>query len=493
MSEKSSYKQIIKSTGIIGGSQVITILVGIASTKIVAILLGPVGVGIAGIYQATLDLIRSATGFGIEFSAVRDVAEAAGTEDNKRISRIITVLRRWAFFTGLLGLVIGVAFCRQLSMYAFGNESYAAGIAILSVTLLIAAISEGQGALLQGMRRIGDLAKTHIYGVVLGFIISMPLYYLFGLRGIVPALALNAVAGLLLTWWFARKVNVEKAPLSATETFREGLGMAKLGFFTVITGLFNIGAMYLVRIYISNKGGLESVGVFLAAWKLSSMYLGSVLGAMAADYYPRLSAVNKDNTAVNKLVNEQVEITVLVASPLIIGMITFVHVLVPLFYSGKFVQAVTVLQWQLMGDFLKILSWPLGFIILAKARGGVFIFSEFLGNFSYLLFVFLGWDLFGLEVAGMAFLGMYVLYLFVVYFLVLRLSGFVFMSCNLRHVIVYGCLIFAAFCDVRFMSGFPLYFIGVAIALLAATYSYYRLNRIFDVIGFVREKLSKFF
>ena len=122
--KSSSHKQILKATGIVGGAQVITILIRIVRSKIIAVLLGPTGVGILGLYQSMLDLIRSATGFGIQYSAVRDIAEASGTNDQSHISRTVLILRRWVWFTGLLGLVLMAVCCKPISRYTFGDDRY---------------------------------------------------------------------------------------------------------------------------------------------------------------------------------------------------------------------------------------------------------------------------------------------------------------------------------------------------------------------------------
>ena len=74
MSEQDSKKQILKSTGILGFAQIFIILIGIIRVKVLAVLLGATGVGIAGLFQTTIDLLKSATGFGLGFSAVRDIA-----------------------------------------------------------------------------------------------------------------------------------------------------------------------------------------------------------------------------------------------------------------------------------------------------------------------------------------------------------------------------------------------------------------------------------
>src|SRR5664280_267391 len=185
MEEKDSHKQILKSTGVVGGSQVGSIVIGIFRTKVVALLLGPSGIGILGILQSVIDLVKSATGFGINFSGVKDIAEAANSGERQRIDRTITIVRRWALGTGLLGMLLTLFFCIPLSNYSFGNDSYYLSIAILSSTLLISSISSGQLALLQGLRKIKQLALATLLGAILGTIITLPLYYLLGKRGIV--------------------------------------------------------------------------------------------------------------------------------------------------------------------------------------------------------------------------------------------------------------------------------------------------------------------
>ncbi len=50
MSKKSSsYRQVLKTSSIIGGSSAINILIGLVRTKALALLLGSVGVGLAAI------------------------------------------------------------------------------------------------------------------------------------------------------------------------------------------------------------------------------------------------------------------------------------------------------------------------------------------------------------------------------------------------------------------------------------------------------------
>ncbi len=155
----SSYGQILKSSSIIGGANGVNYLIGMVRTKLVAILLGPAGVGLVGLYESAIGLVGMLSGLGIRSSGVREVAEAHGSGDPVRVAKTIKTLRRACWVTGLVGWLLTGALAYPLSVWTFGSGERAWATAILGVTLLLGAISGGQSALLQGVRRIGDLAR----------------------------------------------------------------------------------------------------------------------------------------------------------------------------------------------------------------------------------------------------------------------------------------------------------------------------------------------
>lgn len=258
----TSYEQALKSTGIVGGAQFLTILITVVKTKIVALLLGPAGVGVLGLLQGIVDMIRNATGLGIHFSAVKDVAAANASRDGQRIGRTIRILRRWVWGTGLLGMTVAIALSIPLSRFSFGNAEYAVPIVLVSVVLLLTSLQEGQLALLQGLRMIGKMAKAKVAGAVAGFALTVPMYWWLGVKGIVPAMILTAAAMLAISWWFVRGIRVEPVKLTPKETFRGGLSIAKLGFFIVVTTFASTATMYigsLVRLAKNRNGRRRNV------------------------------------------------------------------------------------------------------------------------------------------------------------------------------------------------------------------------------------------
>jgi len=481
-----SHKQILKSTGIVGGAQLFSILIGIVRTKVIAILLGPAGVGIIGILQATIDLVRNATGFGINFSGVKDIAEASVSQNQLQIEKTITILRRWAMGTGFLGMFITIALCIPLSNYSFGNGSYTLSIAIISLTLVLTSISASQIALLQGLRKIGQMAKATIYGALLSTAITLPLYWWLGISGIVPGIILTALATLFISWIFARKIKIKKPILTFSDTVKGGWSMARLGFFMVISGFLATATMYVVRAFIVTKMTLNEVGYFQASWMIANVYINIVLNAMLADFFPRLSAINRDTKAANKLINEQLEMALLVGSPMIISLIACAGIAIQVLYSSKFAMAIPIMRWQIAGSFLVLISWPMGVLFLAKNKGTFSIIINVIWSITYILLIFFGWDYFGFNILGIAYIFASLLQLISVFIIIRSLNQFHFSRVNLRYIIIFGLATIITMLSALYVDGYLQYFIFSVVMLATFCYCYSRLSKVIDIKIFFR-------
>jgi PST family polysaccharide transporter len=123
-------------------------------------------------------------------------------------------------------------------------------------------------------------------------------------------------------------------------------------------------------------------------------------------------------------VNEQTEVALLLAGPAFLAMLALAPWIIDLLYSREFSEAVGILRWQVLGDVLKVASWPLGFVILAAGDGRTYMASESIAIGVFVLLVALGLPMWGIVSTGAAFLGMYVICLSVVYALARRRCGF---------------------------------------------------------------------
>ena len=219
--EKQSYRQILKSSALIGGSSVANIAIGIVRTKVLAVLLGPAGVGLAGLYGSISDLTFSVAGMGVNSSGVRQIAEAAGSDDSERIARTGVVLRRTSILLGVIGALLLLVFSRQVSALTFGNDQHAGAVSLLSIAVFFRLVSAGQGALINGMRRIADLAKMNVLGALFGTVISIVMVYFLREDGIVPSLIVVAAMTILTSWWYSRKIQIPTPRMRASQMGQE--------------------------------------------------------------------------------------------------------------------------------------------------------------------------------------------------------------------------------------------------------------------------------
>ena len=449
----SSHRQIFKSTALIGGTQVINMGIGLVRTKALALLLGTDGVGVAGLYTAMTTLIGSVAGLGLNASGVRQIAEAAGTEDETRIARTIISLRRIALFSGFLGLTLVLAFAPMLSRLTFGDSNHVFGVAVMSVTLLFADISAGQTALLQGLRRLRDLAASQLVGALFGAVASVGLVWWLRERGIVPYLVAISAFGILLSWWYARRVKVRPVTVTWRETLAESRALVTLGLAFTLSALIGSGTAYFTRVLVERQLGRDSLGLYIAIVTLSSSYVGIVLTAMGTDFMPRLTAAANEHAMMNRLVNEQTEMGVLIAVPGVLATLVLAPIILKLFYSTAFVSGAVIARWQIIGVFLRVVSWPLGYMLIAKGRSLLFILTEVAGGVMHISLIFLCMKLWKLEGVGIAFALVYMFYTIMMLAVASGLTQFRWSATALKILGPSVLIVAAVFCAARLPPG----------------------------------------
>jgi len=345
-------------------------------------------------------------------------------------------LRRVSICLGIGGMLLLILLSRALSVLTFGSAEYSSDIALLSVVLLFGAISGGQGALIQGLRRIDDLAKLSVLGAVFGTVLSIPIIYVWGEQGVVPFLIAVGAANIGVSWWYARKIGIARRGLGWADAWTEAGILLKLGVVFMTTTAMAFGVMYLVRVLVIRQLGLEAGGLYQAAFALSIVYIGFILEAMKRDYYPRLTSVAQEHAVCNQLVNEQAEVGFLLSVPVILATLTFAPTILDVLYSAKFIAAYEILRWQILGVLLLVANWPMGFILMAKGKMKVFFGAELLTNAVHLGLTWAGIKYFGLPGAGMAFFGRNVFYTILIFGIVKRMTGFTWSRTNIRLVLV---------------------------------------------------------
>jgi len=471
----------MKATSVFGGVQVFQILIRIIRSKFIAVLLGPTGMGIAGLLSATSGLIAGLTNFGLGTSAVKNIAAAHGSGNETRVSTVATVIRRLVWITGLLGAFLTLVFSSWLSELTFGNKEYTFAFIWISITLLLNQISIGQKVLLRGMRKIRYLAQASMIGSVLGLITTIPLYYFYGISGIVPGIIVTSITTLLLTWYYANKIDIKPVYVSKARTIAEGKGMLKMGFMISLSGLITLGASYIVRIFISNTGGIDQVGLYNAGFAIINSYVGMIFTAMGTDFFPRLAAVSKSNEQSKIIINQQAEIAILILAPVIMVFLVFINWVVILLYSSKFIEVNDMILWAVLGIFFKASSWSIGFIFLAKGDTKMFFWNELIMNIYMLGLNLIGYYLWGLAGLGISFLVAYIFYLIQVYLVAYRFYDFSFNYKFFKLFIFQFILAIICISLVKILENPYSYIFGSLIIIISSLHAYKELDKRMDI------------
>lgn len=397
----SSYSNILKYTGLFGGVQALNILVGMVRNKLVALLLGPQGMGLMSLFNSTIKLVGDSTNFGIAMSGVKNISEAFDAGDKQRLDESVQMVRSWCLLTAILGCVLCAVLSPWLSKFTFSWDGHTLHFILLSPAVFLSTITGGELAILKGIRRLRDLAKVSVWNVLLALLLTVPLYYFFRDAAIVPSIVLMALTQLLLTIGYSYRLHPLRLSLSSI-VLGHGVDMVKLGVAFVLAGIFGSLSDFLIRSYLNNVAQIEAVGLFNAGYMMTMTYIGMVFSAMETDYFPRLSGVSERSFTFSQTVNRQAEVMLLMAAPLLIAFSFSLPLLLPLLYSHEFMSVLGMMQVMVIAMYFRAIKLPVQYIPLAKGDSRSYLLLEGIYSVMIVIAVVGFFSLWGLTGAGFA-------------------------------------------------------------------------------------------
>ena len=424
MKREGVSKVVLKAMGIFGGVQVLNILCSLIRNKLVAMWIGPAGVGLFGIFNQALEMLNTATNLGVRNSSVRDISQAVEKRDSSMISRIITVVRRWSLWLGLGGALITMAIAPLLSRLTFGDFNHIWHYVALSAAVLFMALTNGEYAVLQGLSKLKKLARVTVSGTLGGLLISIPMFYFLREDSVLPSIIVYALC-VMAAALFTKDKEFSKAKVTSRETVSMGADFIKLGVFMTLGSFVAMLASYIFVSWLNITSGKETVGFYQAGYTLVDKYAGLVFVALGYEYYPRLARVAGSSMRLRVFVSNQINLSFMVLTPCLLAFILLRSHLVWLLYSKEFLVILTYISWGVVGTVLRATSWCLSFVMLAKGDGKIFLITESLDaviGLTLNIVCFSLWGVDGLGFAYIAWFACYTIIVGVVYFRVYHLT-----------------------------------------------------------------------
>jgi O-antigen/teichoic acid export membrane protein len=391
----------LKYTGLLGSVQFLNILISIVRNKAAAVLIGPVGMGLADLYFRAIELLGNSTNFGLGFSAVRRLAPLCEQGNLRALKLQSQIIRTMIFWAALLGAIVTIVLSPALSLWLFHDTSHALSICALAPAVAFSTLTSGEVAILRGTSRLKAIASTSALVAGCTLLFALVIYSIWGISGVIPVLLLTTLATFLLHL----RVSTRQFPYHISpfrfRVLRSGRPLIQLGAAYVGAGILGSGTEMLIRATVVNsENGLYAAGLYAAGLTLTVSYARMIFVAMDADYFPRLSAAAQDISRQNLTVNSQIHVLSLLMAPFLIILAISLPLVVRLLYSAEYLPVMPMVWAALPFMYFKSIYSPIAYLSLAHGDSRVYFVMELLYDVVFAAAVVVGYQYYGLLGAG---------------------------------------------------------------------------------------------
>ena len=405
---------LIKTSVLTGISTVIKLVSAFVINKVIAIYIGPAGLAIVGQLQSFTSLITTFSNGAISSGIVKYTAEYQDIEEKKKIFSSSIVI---SLICSLIISIFLFTFSGYLSELILKDIQYSSVFIIFGATIFLFALNMVLISILNGQKEIKKYVLVNIAGSIFSLVFTSILIMQLNLMGALYAMVLNQSVIFFVTLAFVIKSSWFKL-----EYFKQGLDkeslskLSKYSLMAIVSALTVPVSHLIIREYIGENLGWDSAGYWQGIWYISTMYLMLVTTTLGVYYLPRLSEI-QDNKELRKEIfgGYKIIMPIVILASLIIFLLKEYVILIA--FNKDFMPMMELFAWQLMGDVIKIASWLLAYLMLAKAMTKVFIYTEVLFSALFVGLSILFVDKFGLVGITYAYALNYFLYLVTMIFI----------------------------------------------------------------------------
>ena len=301
-----------------------------------------------------------------------------------------------------------------LGWWSFGNASAMTPFIVLSPIMLFSSLAAGDWAVMQGLGRLKELARSTLYASVASTAVAIPLFYFLRLDGIIPVLIVFAVFNAL----FARLMrdrNIETVRIGLSQAWREGRGMLSLGMYLTVSYGVTLLVSYIFTAWLNRSYSTETVGYFQAGYTLVNSYAGIIFTAIAYEYFPRLSGMTMHRNRMETIVSHQIKISLCVLLPVIITLVCARELIIDILYDSSFDTALPFIAFAAMGLAFRAASFCLAYTILARGDGRIYVMTEISSAALYIALNIILFENYSFAGLGIAYIIWYFCYTAIVY------------------------------------------------------------------------------
>lgn len=486
--QQASYRSIFKATSIFGGVQVFNILITLIRAKFVAVLIGATGMGLNGLYFSIINLIKSISNLGLDFSAVRELTDSLSRENEDEINRTYSVIRVWIWISAILSMLITIIFAPFLSQYAFGNKNYTSSVLWLSLTFLFTALSGGVFLVLRALRRTKELAKANILGSAMGLLFSLPILYIYRIDGIVPSIIFGSFVSFIVSMYFKKYIKLKFVKTSLKDAFISGKPMITQGIYVSVSAYFATLNIFLLSMFITSYGSVADLGLFNAGQSILAGVVGVLFSAIATDYFPRLAKVINSEMEWKDVVNHQAELLLIILPLLLMTVVLCSNFIIDLLLSKEFRVINLFLIFSTFSIPLKGITWVTGFVFSAKRNNKAMLLTELFGNLFLLVFAIVFYTYFSFIGLAYSTILAYIFNCIINFTIINKKYNFEFSS-SVKRLLIINFLVLIILISLKiYIQGYLFYVSSIVVYLVTGIYLLKELNTKINFTDFLKSK-----
>ncbi len=379
------------------GAKAITAALLFLRAKAVALMLGPEGVGLLGLYTAAQEIGAQAADGGLSHSSVREVARRRNRPD--RAARLRRSLAVAIIAAAAIAAVLTWCFRRALSEALTGGQTHADAFGLLSVGIALTIFFRWRQSLVIAYGQVMALSRAVVVGTATATLIGTILIWMFGSEGLIWATIATPAAG-LVALAFVRLPPVGSPTGRMTPDWAR---LARLGVPLMLIAQMSLIAPMLIRIGLTHQDGLDQAGYFQAAWTISAHCMTILLTAVAMDFYPKISALSDDRGKVSDCIRDQLSLHLTFGAPILLLIAGFAPLVLTVLFSGAFSAAAPLLHGLMVGGLARLVSAPLETVLTAFGRPRAVVISSILSLGLLLSGSWIGYGQLGLIAIAIAF------------------------------------------------------------------------------------------
>jgi PST family polysaccharide transporter len=401
--------KLIKTSFLSAVITFIKIASGFIASKVIAIFTGPSGVALIGTFTNFITIVLTFANGAINTGVIKYTAE--DLEDESKIKKLFSTSLRISIVCSFLTAIVLVLFARWISNWVFSGYEFSLIIRLFGLTVILYSLNTLLISILNGRGDITTYAIVNAIGSLTGLILTVFLVYLYKINGALYAL----IFGQSIVF-FVTATLIFKSTWFSWEYFKESYDskiakqLSRFSLMAIVTALTLPVTQIIIRNMITTKLGVDSAGYWQGMMRVSDGYLLLITTSLNTYYLPKLSALKDDKDLKKEIYSGYKIILPAVFLGCLLIYLCRLFIIKTL-YTPSFLPMENLFFWQLLGDFIKMASFVLAYMLLAKAMTKLYIITEILFNIIYLLLSYFLIDRLGLPGVTIAFALNYTLYL----------------------------------------------------------------------------------